>query len=153
MADETRLKILANIEQICASCLERMHQCPSEAPSLTLGNATYRWNGKADDRDRRDFTRYVYVLSVIHRLVRTNARMNLRELFYSQVDLFHHQRNSDTIVENIARQLAVERRQLGFVATAKGLCAGEWIVVLFTFETTARSFQAMFNTEICARAS
>ena len=50
--------------------------------------------------------------------------MNLRELFYSQVNLFHHQRTSDAIVEHVAQQLAVDRRQLGFVATAKGLCAG-----------------------------
>ena len=134
-SEETRLKILASIEQICASCLERIHHCPSELPSLTLGTATYRWNGKADDRDRRDFARYVYVLSVIHRLVRSNTRMNLRELFYSQVNLFHHQRTSDTIVEHIARQLAVERRQLGFVATAKGLFAGGSLDLLFTFGT------------------
>ena len=125
MSDDVRFKILNTIEQMCAQCVEHVYQSPSAAAaSLTLNGHNYPWNDKVDDRDRREFTRYIYVLSTVHRLVRTRSRMNLRELFYSHVDLFHQQRISDTIVEHVARHLSVDRRQLGFVATAKGLCAG-----------------------------
>jgi DNA topoisomerase VI subunit A len=124
MSDNIRYKILHTIEQICMLCVEKMYQLPSSSPSLTINGQNYQWNDKIDDKDRRDFTRYIYVLSTIHRLVRTQSRMNMRELFYSQVNLFRHQRISDSIVEQIARYLCVDRRQLGFVATAKGFCAG-----------------------------
>jgi DNA topoisomerase VI subunit A len=124
MSDNIRFNILNSIEQMCMVCAEKMYQLPSSSPSLTLNGQIYEWNDKIDNRDRRDFTRYIYVLSTIHRLVRTEGRMNMRELFYSQVNLFRHQRISDTIVEQIARHLCVNRRQLGFVATAKGFCAG-----------------------------
>ena len=124
MSDDTRYKILSSIEQICMLCVEQMYRSSLLSPSLTINGQNYHWNDKTDGRDRRDFTRYIYVLSTIHRLVRTQSRMNMRELFYSQVNLFHHQRISDSIVEQIARHLCVDRRQLGFVATAKGFCAG-----------------------------
>jgi DNA topoisomerase VI subunit A len=124
MSDNTCFKILNTIEQICTLCIEQMYRLRVSSPSLTLNGQNYQWNDKIDDRDRRDFTRYIYVLSTIHRLVRTQSRMNMRELFYSQVNLFRHQRVSDSIVEQIARHLCVDRRQLGFVATAKGFCAG-----------------------------
>jgi DNA topoisomerase VI subunit A len=124
MSDSIRCKILNTIEQICALCVEKMYRLPSSSPSLTINDQNYQWNDKTEDKDRRDFTRYIYVLSTIHRLVRTQSRMNMRELFYSQVNLFRHQRISDSIVEQIARHLSVDRRQLGFVATAKGFCAG-----------------------------
>lgn len=124
MSDHTRLKILNKIEHICKLCVEQIYELPSSLPSLTINGQKYQWNDKIDDRDRRDFTRYIYVLSTIHRLVRTQTRMNMRELFYSQVNLFHHQRVSDMIVEQITRHLCVDRRQLGLVAAAKGFCAG-----------------------------
>jgi DNA topoisomerase VI subunit A len=124
MSDSIRCKILNTIEQICALCVEKMYRLPTSSPSLTINDQNYQWNDKMEDKDRRDFTRYIYVLSTIHRLVRTQSRMNMRELFYSQVNLFRHQRISDSIVEQIARHLSVDRRQLGFVATAKGFCAG-----------------------------
>ena len=123
MSEDVRFKILNTIEQMCAQCVEHVYRS-SSAASLTLNGHNYPWNDKVDDGDRREFTRYIYVLSTVHRLVRTRTRMNLRELFYSHVNLFHQQRTSDAIVENIARHLSVERRQLGFVATAKGLCVG-----------------------------
>lgn len=126
MSDETRFKILNTIEQMCMFFVEKIYRSPSSpsSSSLIINGQNYQWNDKTDDKDRRDFTRYIYVLSTIHRLVRTQTRMNMRELFYSQVNLFHHQRISDYIVEQIARHLSVDRRQLGFVATAKGFCAG-----------------------------
>lgn len=126
MSDDIRFKILNTIEQMCMLCVEKLYQSPSSSssPLLIINGQNYQWNGKTDDKDRRDFTRYIYVLSTIHRLVRTQSRMNMRELFYSQVNLFRHQRISDGIVEQIARHLCVDRRQLGFVATAKGFCAG-----------------------------
>ncbi|CAF2472675.1 unnamed protein product [Rotaria sp. Silwood2] len=124
MSDSTRLRILNTIEQMCKLCVEQMYRLPSSLPSLTINGQKYQWNNNIDDRDRRDFTRYIYVLSTIHRLVRTQSRMNMRELFYSQVNLFHHQRVSDNIVEQITKHLCVDRRQLGLVATAKGFCSG-----------------------------
>ena len=124
MSDHIRYKILNSIEQICMFCVEQMYRSSLSLPSLTINGQNYEWNDKIDGRDRRDFTRYIYVLSTIHRLVRTQSRMNMRELFYSQVNLFRHQRISDSIVEQIARHLSVDRRQLGLVATAKGFCAG-----------------------------
>lgn len=124
MPDNIHLKILSTIEEICKLCVEQMYQLPSSLPSLTINQQRYQWDDKSTERDRRDFTRYIYVLSTIHRLVRTQSRMNMRELFYSQVNLFHHQRISDNIVDHIARHLCVDRRQLGFVTTAKGFCAG-----------------------------
>jgi DNA topoisomerase VI subunit A len=124
MSENTRFKILNTIEQLCMLCVEQMYRLPSSTPSLMVNEQNYQWNDKVDERDRRDFTQYTYVLSTIHRLVRTQSRMNMRELFYSQVNLFRHQRVSDSIVEQIARHLCVDRRQLGFVATAKGFCAG-----------------------------
>lgn len=123
--DPIRWKILNEIEQLCGNYVEQLYHCRrSSIPSLILNGQIYQWNNQSDNRDRQDLVQYMYVLSVIHRLVRTNSRMNLRELFYSQVNLFHHQRHSDFIVENLAKHFAVDRRQLGFVATAKGLCAG-----------------------------
>ena len=120
MSDNIRWKILNSIEQMCASIIEQMYQYPISSLTLTINNQNYDW--KIDNH--QDFTRYIYVLATIHRLVRTQTRMNMRELFYSQVNLFRHQRISDYIVEQIARHSSVDRRQLGFVATAKGFCAG-----------------------------
>ncbi|CAF3334455.1 unnamed protein product [Rotaria socialis] len=124
MSDNIDLKILNAIEHMCMLCVEQMYRLPTSLPSLIINEQNYQWNDKIEDRDRRDFTRYIYVLSTIHRLVRTQSRMNMRELFYSQVNLFHQQHISDSIVEQIARHLCVDRRQLGLVATAKGFCAG-----------------------------
>ena len=124
MSDNTRVKILKTIEQMCMVCVEQLYRLPSLSPSLSVNGQIYQWNSKLDDKGRRDFTRYIYVLSMIHRLVRTQTRANVRELFYSQVNLFRHQRISDNIVEQIARHLCVNRRQLGFVTTPKGFCAG-----------------------------
>ncbi|CAF1292127.1 unnamed protein product [Adineta steineri] len=124
MLDNIRFKILNTIEHLCMLCVEQMYKLPSTSPSMILNGQNYEWNNKIDDKDRRNFTQYIYVLSTIHRLVRTQSRMNIRELFYSQVNLFRHQRVSDNIIEQIARHLCVDRRQLGFVATAKGFCAG-----------------------------
>ncbi|UJR30297.1 hypothetical protein I4U23_017834 [Adineta vaga] len=124
MSDNIRFKILNTIEHLCTICVEQMYRLPSSLPSLMINGQNYQWNDKIEDKDRRDFTQYIYVLSTIHRLVRTQTRMNMRELFYSQVNLFRHQRVSDNIVEQLARHLDVDRRQLGFVTTAKGFCAG-----------------------------
>lgn len=124
MSDNIRWKILNVIEQMFASVIERTSQYPLSSLTLIINNQNYEWKTENDDKNRRDFTRYIYVLATIHRLVRTQTRMNMRELFYSQVNLFRHQRTSDYIVEQIARHLSVDRRQLGFVATAKGFCAG-----------------------------
>ncbi|CAF1087170.1 unnamed protein product [Adineta ricciae] len=120
MSDNIRLKILNTIEHLCTLCVEQMYRLPSSHPSLTINDQHYQWNDKIDGKDRRDFTQFIYVLSTIHRLVRTQTRMNMRELFYSQVNLFRHQRASDSIVEQLVRHLGVNRRQLGFVTTAKG---------------------------------
>ena len=122
--DPIRWKILNEIEQMCGRYVEQLCRDQRSIPSLVLNGQNYQWNNKPESRNRHEFAQYLYVLAVIHRLVRTNGRMNLRELFYSQVNLFHHQRHSDLIVDNLAKHFAVERRQLGFVATAKGLCAG-----------------------------
>ena len=124
MSDNIRFKILNTIEHLCTLCVEQMYDLPSSHPSLTINGQHYQWNDKVDGKDRRDFTQFIYVLSTVHRLVRTQTRMNMRELFYSQVNLFHRQRVSDSIVEQLVRHLSVDRRQLGFVTTAKGFCAG-----------------------------
>lgn len=137
--DSIRWKILNEIEQMCATYVEQLCRYQQSIPSLKFNGQTYQWNDRQDGRHRQEFTQYIYVLSVIHRLVRTNNRMNLRELFYSHVNLFHHQRQSDAIVENLARHFSVDRRQLGFVATAKGLCAGR--ISLITFNTFNDSFR------------
>ena len=137
MSDNSRLKILHSIEQICMVCVENMYRLPSSSPSVIINDQKYQWN----DKDHRDFTRYIYVLSTIHRLVRTQTRMNMRELFYSQVNLFRHQRISDYIVEQIARHLSVDRRQLGFVATAKGFCAG----LIFHLKTATKCSENYFR--------
>lgn len=122
--DPIRWKILNEIEQMCSRYVEQLCRDQRSIPSLLLNGQNYQWSSKPESRHRHEFAQYLYVLAVIHRLLRTNGRMNLRELFYSQVNLFHHQRHSDLIVDNLAKHFAVERRQLGFVATAKGLCAG-----------------------------
>jgi DNA topoisomerase VI subunit A len=149
MTDTVRSKILTIIEQMCSSCIEHVDCLPTRSLTLTVNGQHYQWNDKIDDRDRRDFTRYVYILSIVHRLVRTNSRMNMRELFYSQVNLFHHQRISDSIVEHIAQHLSVDRRRLGFVATAKGLCAGVLFDhLLFDDIRLDTRFQVVFPIEI-----
>jgi DNA topoisomerase VI subunit A len=124
MPIEQDSEILRQIEEICSTCIMQMFDDRSKPVTLTLNRQTYHWHFESKERDCRTFARYVYVLSVIHRLVRTKSRMNLRELFYSQVNLFQHQRISDSVVDDIAQHLSVERRRLGLVATAKGLCAG-----------------------------
>ncbi len=75
-----------------------------------------------------DATRTARVLDIVHELIENNLHATKREVFYSDVNLFKEQKNSDKIIEDVAVMLKTTRDSTHVVASARGSAIGRVIV-------------------------
>jgi meiotic recombination protein SPO11 len=71
-----------------------------------------------------DITRLIKVLEKVNELLIKDLHATKREIFYSAVQLFGDQKNSDKCIEDVATMLYTTRNATHVVASAKGSCIG-----------------------------
>jgi len=71
-----------------------------------------------------DITRLMRVLEVVTELLNENLHATKREVFYTDVNLFKEQKNSDRSIEDIATMLYTTRNSTHIVAAPRGSCVG-----------------------------
>ena len=71
-----------------------------------------------------DITRLMRVLEVVHELLNEDIHATKREVFYTDVNLFQEQKNSDKSIEDVATMLYTTRNSTHIVAAPKGTCVG-----------------------------
>lgn len=71
-----------------------------------------------------DITRLMKVLEKVNELLLKDMHATKREIFYSAVQLFGDQKNSDKSIEDVATMLYTTRNSTHIVASAKGSCIG-----------------------------
>ena len=71
-----------------------------------------------------DITRLMKVLEKVNELLLKDLHATKREIFYSAVQLFGDQKNSDKCIEDVATMLYTTRNSTHIVASAKGSCIG-----------------------------
>ncbi len=71
-----------------------------------------------------DITRLVRVLEVVTELLNEDIHATKREVFYSDVNLFVEQKNSDKSIEDASTMLYTTRNSTHIVAAPKGTCVG-----------------------------
>jgi meiotic recombination protein SPO11 len=71
-----------------------------------------------------DITRLMRVLEVVNDLLKEDIHATKREVFYTDVNLFKEQKNSDKSIEDVATMLYTTRNSTHIVAAPKGTCVG-----------------------------
>jgi len=71
-----------------------------------------------------DITRLMRVLEVVAELLMEDLHATKREVFYTDVNLFGEQKNSDKSIEDIATMLYTSRNSTHIVAAPRGSCVG-----------------------------
>ncbi|MFW9971219.1 MAG: hypothetical protein ACFFDF_13585, partial [Candidatus Odinarchaeota archaeon] len=71
-----------------------------------------------------DITRLMRVLEIVNELLKKDIHATKREIFYTDVNLFTEQKNSDKTIEDMASMLYTTRNSTHIVASAKGMCVG-----------------------------
>ena len=71
-----------------------------------------------------DITRLMRVLEVVSELLREDIHATKREVFYTDVNLFQEQKNSDKSIEDVSTMLYTTRNSTHVVAAPKGTCVG-----------------------------
>lgn len=71
-----------------------------------------------------DITRLMRVLEVVNELLNEDIHATKREVFYTDVNLFQEQKNSDKSIEDVASMLYTTRNSTHIVAAPKGTCVG-----------------------------
>lgn len=71
-----------------------------------------------------DVTRLVRVLEIIDELLAKKIHATKRDVFYTDVNLFQDQSNSDSCIEDAAALLRTTRNATHVVASARGTCIG-----------------------------
>ncbi|MFX1478668.1 MAG: hypothetical protein ACFFCI_11120 [Promethearchaeota archaeon] len=71
-----------------------------------------------------DITRLMRVLEVVNELLTEDIHATKREVFYTDVNLFQEQKNSDKSIEDAATMLYTTRNSTHVVAAPKGTCVG-----------------------------
>jgi meiotic recombination protein SPO11 len=64
------------------------------------------------------------VLSLVHELCRKEIHVTKRDLFYTDVNLFEDQSQSDTVLDDVSCMLGCTRSSLHVVASEKGVVVG-----------------------------
>ncbi|CRG87269.1 meiotic recombination protein SPO11 [Talaromyces islandicus] len=84
---------------------------------------TYSWPGKSP-HEAWKFSCVLRVLSLIFEAVQDNLLVSKRSIYYDNPDLFGTQRVVDSIVDDIAYTIGVDRAALHVTSVGKGLTAG-----------------------------
>ncbi|MHA1683714.1 MAG: hypothetical protein ACTSUE_22440 [Promethearchaeota archaeon] len=71
-----------------------------------------------------DITRLIRVMEIVHELLQKRMHATKREIFYSDVNLFKQQTNSDNSIEDLSTVLHTIRNSTNVVASAKGTAIG-----------------------------
>ncbi|MFX0179993.1 MAG: hypothetical protein ACFE78_07365 [Candidatus Hodarchaeota archaeon] len=71
-----------------------------------------------------DITRLMRVLEVVTELLNENLHATKREVFYTDVNLFSEQKNSDKSIEDVSTMLYTSRNSTHIVAAPRGSCVG-----------------------------
>lgn len=64
------------------------------------------------------------VMELIHQVVRKNIHITKRDLFYTDVNLFQDQKESDAVLDDVACMVGCTRSSLNIVASDKGVVVG-----------------------------
>ncbi|GLB01830.1 hypothetical protein AtubIFM57258_000240 [Aspergillus tubingensis] len=84
---------------------------------------TYRWPGR-DENEAWRFTVSLRVLAAIAETVQAGSVVSKRDIYYSDPVCFGTQRTVDTLVDDLAHTMGVDRAALYVEAAAKGLVVG-----------------------------
>ncbi|OJI88258.1 hypothetical protein ASPTUDRAFT_160569 [Aspergillus tubingensis CBS 134.48] len=84
---------------------------------------TYRWPGR-DENEAWRFTVALRVLAAIAEAVQAGLVVSKRDIYYSDPVCFGTQRTVDTLVDDLAHTMGVDRAALYVEAAAKGLVVG-----------------------------
>ncbi|MBD3187871.1 hypothetical protein GF325_13630 [Candidatus Bathyarchaeota archaeon] len=71
-----------------------------------------------------DITRLIRVMEIVHELLKKRMHGTKREIYYSDVNLFKSQSNSDNCIEDLSTVLHTIRNSTNVVASAKGTAIG-----------------------------
>ncbi|TFG18830.1 MAG: hypothetical protein EU530_08035 [Promethearchaeota archaeon] len=71
-----------------------------------------------------DVTRLVRVMEIVNDLLEQNLHTTKRDLFYTDVNLFKEQKNSDGLIEDLATVIRATRNSTHIIASAMGNCVG-----------------------------
>uniref|UniRef100_A0A3Q1EVD0 DNA topoisomerase (ATP-hydrolyzing) n=1 Tax=Acanthochromis polyacanthus TaxID=80966 RepID=A0A3Q1EVD0_9TELE len=129
--DKLRTELLNNVEVMtdCRRAEEDISQeILTRIESVILGIVTSLSNDEAPVLalpKRSSWANIVKILSVIYRLVQSNAYATKRDIYYNNTQLFGSQRTVDIIVDDISCLLKIPRRSLHVLATSKGLISGD----------------------------
>ncbi|KAI9933337.1 hypothetical protein MW887_007810 [Aspergillus wentii] len=89
----------------------------------TENQTTYTWPGQ-DAHEAWRFTIAFRILAAIAEAVQTGLMISKRDIYYTDPACFGSQRVVDTVVDDIAHTIGVDRTALNVEAAAKGLVAG-----------------------------
>ncbi|MFX1412322.1 MAG: hypothetical protein ACFFA2_00655 [Promethearchaeota archaeon] len=138
--DLSRKKILNRIYRLVDNIIEQIYKSgrPSiELPSRSSSNII--WD---EDNDLlllgkqimekqfhsltsvADITRLMRVLEVVNELLNEDIHATKREVFYTDVNLFAEQKNSDKSIEDVSTMLYTSRNSTHIVAAPRGSCVG-----------------------------
>ena len=100
------------------------YQYDPETGINRLSNIKYKSISFGNLKKTRHFARFLCLLESIHENVSQGVKSTKRELYYKNPQLFKNQKNSDSIIEEIAALLQVPRNRLNVLSAGKGLVAG-----------------------------
>ncbi|GAA88216.1 hypothetical protein ASPFODRAFT_701157 [Aspergillus luchuensis CBS 106.47] len=89
---------------------------------------TYRWPGR-DGNEAWRFTVALRVLAAIAEAVQEGLVISKRDIYYSDPACFGTQRTVDTLVDDLAHTMGVDRAALYVEAAAKGLVVGYYRII------------------------
>lgn len=138
--DLNRKEVLSRLYKLVDDVLSKIYETgrPSiELPSRSSSNI--RWDEENDLlllgkqimekqfhtlTSVADITRLMRVLEVVTELLNENLHATKREVFYTDVNLFKEQKNSDKSIEDVATMLYTTRNSTHIVAAPRGSCVG-----------------------------
>jgi len=88
---------------------------------LKAVNTKLNFTSQSSTKKATIFTR---VLELCHKVLRTRIHVTKRDLFYTDVNLFEDQKNSDAVLDDIATSVRCTRSSLNVVASDKGVVVG-----------------------------
>ncbi|PYH69335.1 putative meiosis-specific topoisomerase Spo11 [Aspergillus vadensis CBS 113365] len=89
---------------------------------------TYKWPGR-DENEAWRFTVALRVLAAIAEAVQAGLMVSKRDIYYSDPVCFGIQRTVDTLVDDLAHTMGVDRAALYVEAAAKGLVVGYYQII------------------------
>lgn len=132
-ARKSREEVIQDVENLITSLLER---CSEQAPLAITFNRFSRHDGAIRSSTikfgKPTFNVLLRVLSEVYKLLISNSKRTLRDIYYSDPMFFKQQSAVNDAVVRICEILQVRRECLCVTATASGLVAGPISIKLDT---------------------